>query len=59
MIQVMYRHVNEDPPATRSINPNIPVTIEAFILRAMAKNPADRFPSARAMRDARALARSA
>jgi tRNA A-37 threonylcarbamoyl transferase component Bud32 len=51
-VQVMYRHVNEDPPAPRTINPNIPVTIEAFILRAMAKNPSDRFPSARAMRDA-------
>lgn len=51
-VQVMYRHVNEDPPPPRSINPSIPVTVEAFILRAMAKAPADRFHSAKAMRDA-------
>ena len=51
-VQVMYRHVNEDPPPPRSINPSIPVTVESFILRAMAKDPADRFHSAKAMRDA-------
>ena len=51
-VQVMYRHVNEDPAPPRTLNPNIPVTTEAFILRAMAKDPAHRFPSARAMREA-------
>ncbi len=51
-VQVMYQHVNEDPPAPRSINGNIPVTVETFIMRAMSKDPEARFPSARAMRDA-------
>jgi serine/threonine-protein kinase len=51
-VQVMYRHVNEEPPPPRAINPSIPVTVEAFILRAMSKDPGARFPSARAMRDA-------
>ena len=51
-VQVMYRHVNELPPPPRSINRSIPLTTEAFILRALAKNPSDRFVSARAMRDA-------
>lgn len=51
-VQVMYRHVNELPPPPRSINRQIPFTIEAFILRALAKAPVDRFASARAMRDA-------
>jgi len=51
-VQVMYRHVNENPPPPRTINPSIPVAIEAFTLRAMSKDPRDRFPGARAMRDA-------
>ncbi|MEX1157680.1 MAG: protein kinase [Thermomicrobiales bacterium] len=51
-VQVMYRHVNEIPEPPRAINAYIPVTIEAFILRSMSKNPRDRYPSARAMRDA-------
>ncbi|MGH9173562.1 MAG: protein kinase domain-containing protein, partial [Vicinamibacterales bacterium] len=51
-VQVMYRHVNEMPPPPRSLNPDIPVTIEAFVMRALAKEPPDRYPSARAMRDA-------
>ena len=51
-VQVMYRHVNEEPPPPRAINPSIPSTVEAFILRAMTKDPSGRFPSARAMRDA-------
>jgi serine/threonine-protein kinase len=51
-VQVMYRHVNEEPSPPRAINPGIPTTIEAFIMRAMSKDPGARFPSARAMRDA-------
>lgn len=51
-VQVMYRHVNDQPPPPRTINPSIPVTVEAFILRAMAKEPGRRYPSARAMREA-------
>jgi serine/threonine-protein kinase len=51
-VQVMYRHVNELPPPPRSINRAIPVGIEAVVLRALAKNPDDRFATAQAMRDA-------
>jgi serine/threonine-protein kinase len=51
-VQVMYRHVNELPPPPRSLNRQIPVGTEALILRALAKEPADRFQTARAMRDA-------
>ncbi|HUG17190.1 MAG TPA: protein kinase [Thermomicrobiales bacterium] len=51
-VQVMYRHVNELPPTPRTLNPRIPVPLEAVLLRALAKSPEDRFPSARAMQDA-------
>jgi serine/threonine-protein kinase len=51
-VQVMYRHVNEMPPPPRSLNRAIPLTLEAFVLRALSKDPVDRYPSARSMRDA-------
>ncbi|RIK45812.1 MAG: hypothetical protein DCC58_05270 [Chloroflexi bacterium] len=51
-VQVMYRHVNELPQPPRSINRQIPLSLEAFVLRALSKNPSDRYPDARTMRDA-------
>lgn len=51
-VQVMYRHVNEMPPPPRTINPAIPVALEAVIMKGLAKAPADRYPNAQAMRDA-------
>ncbi len=43
---VMVQHLNTAPPPPRSINPNIPPALEAVILRSLAKDPAQRFPSA-------------
>jgi serine/threonine protein kinase len=51
-VQVMYRHVNELPPPPRTLNARIPVALEAIVLRALSKDPADRFASAREMRQA-------
>lgn len=48
-VQVMYQHVNDPPPQPRAINPTIPASLEMVILRALAKDPADRFQSAEAM----------
>jgi serine/threonine-protein kinase len=47
--QLLYKHGNEapDPPSTRSKTANIPPHIEAAVLRAMAKDPADRFETMR------------
>ena len=39
------------PPSPRSINPNIPVEVEEAIMRAIQKNPDERFQTAGEMRD--------
>ncbi len=45
-------HTREAPPPPRSIRPDLPLFLERVILRAMAKNPAQRFPDAGAMAQA-------
>ena len=49
-VAVALKQVNEEPVAPRQVNPNIPPSLEAVIMRAMAKNPADRYASAEEMR---------
>ena len=41
-VAVAMRHVTEPPPAPRRLNPAIPPGLEALILRALAKDPAQR-----------------
>jgi serine/threonine-protein kinase len=48
-VQVMYRHVNDVAPRPRELNREIPQAIEMVVLRAMAKDPEDRFQSAQEM----------
>jgi serine/threonine protein kinase len=47
--QLLYKHGNEapDPPSQRSKKANIPAHVEAAVLRALEKNPSDRFDSMR------------
>jgi len=40
------KHVTEPPPPPRVHNPNIPEAIEAVIVRTLAKQPEERYPSA-------------
>jgi serine/threonine protein kinase len=40
-----------DPPAPRSLNPDISAAAEEIVLRALRRDPADRYPSAAAMKD--------
>lgn len=42
---VMSRHIVEPPPSVRVERPDVPVSVERAILRALAKEPADRFSS--------------
>lgn len=43
--QVMFQHVNERPKPPSSLNTGLPKAIDEVLLRALAKNPQDRYPS--------------
>ena len=49
-VSVAMKQVNDQPVPPREINPAIDPNLEAIILKAMSKNPADRFATAREMR---------
>ena len=46
-IEVALSHVNNEPPLPSSINENIPEEIENIMLKAIAKDPKDRYQSAK------------
>ncbi|MEN9935255.1 MAG: hypothetical protein RLZZ387_1834 [Chloroflexota bacterium] len=48
-IAVVAQHVNQPPPPPRLLNPDLPPAIEAPLLRALAKDPAERFQTAAEM----------
>jgi DNA-binding beta-propeller fold protein YncE len=48
-LTVAISHVRDAPRPPREINPNVPKDWEALILKALAKDPADRFQSAAAL----------
>jgi len=51
--QVMYKILNEHPPAPSVVTNGMrPAAFDAIVARAIAKNPADRYPDAAAMRAA-------
>jgi hypothetical protein len=43
---VIMKHINEPLPMPRAVNPDIPEPVERIILKAMSKNPDDRFQKA-------------
>jgi TonB family protein len=46
---IMYRVVNEDPPAPRQWDFDLPPVFDDIFKRALAKNPAERYPDAAAL----------
>ncbi len=51
-LAVVWKHVHELPVPPSSLNPAIPVPVEQVILRALQKDPHQRFPSAEALAQA-------
>ncbi|MFZ2173360.1 MAG: Stk1 family PASTA domain-containing Ser/Thr kinase, partial [Rhodococcus sp. (in: high G+C Gram-positive bacteria)] len=49
-VAVAYQHVREDPQTPSAVNPDIPPELDSVILKAMSKNPANRYQSAADMR---------
>ncbi|TFV57559.1 Stk1 family PASTA domain-containing Ser/Thr kinase [Geodermatophilus sp. DF01-2] len=50
-VSVAYQHVREDPRLPSSVNPVIPPDLDAILLKALSKNPANRYQSAAEMRN--------
>jgi serine/threonine-protein kinase len=49
-VSVAYQHVREDPKAPSDVNPEVPRDVDAIVLKALAKNPVNRYQSAQEMR---------
>jgi serine/threonine-protein kinase len=49
-VSIAYQHVQETPPRPRSLNPDIPPALEAIVLQAIAKLPAERYQTADELR---------
>ncbi|GIF09623.1 Stk1 family PASTA domain-containing Ser/Thr kinase [Actinoplanes siamensis] len=49
-VSVAYQHVREDPKAPSSISREVPPDVDAIVLKALAKNPLNRYQSAQEMR---------
>ncbi|MFD1429936.1 Stk1 family PASTA domain-containing Ser/Thr kinase [Lacticaseibacillus mingshuiensis] len=50
-VSIALKHFQEDMPAVRDFDPRIPQALENVVLKATAKEPADRYTSAAAMAD--------
>jgi tRNA A-37 threonylcarbamoyl transferase component Bud32 len=51
-VAIAYQAVREIPPPPSTHNPRVPAALDAIVMRAIAKDPAGRYPSATEMRSA-------
>jgi eukaryotic-like serine/threonine-protein kinase len=49
-VGIAYKHVQETPPPPRTLKPELPEAMEAIVLKCLAKNPVNRYPSAEDLR---------
>ncbi|MGK5737634.1 Stk1 family PASTA domain-containing Ser/Thr kinase [Micromonospora sp. URMC 103] len=49
-VSVAYQHVREAPPTPSDINPEVSPAVDAIVLKALSKNPLNRYQSAAEMR---------
>ncbi len=52
-VALAMKHIDERPPSLRRYNPQVPAVVEQIVLRTLAKDPIQRYPTAEAL--ARAL----
>ncbi|MGZ8613405.1 MAG: Stk1 family PASTA domain-containing Ser/Thr kinase, partial [Actinomycetota bacterium] len=45
-VAVAYKQVNETPAVPSSLNPDVPVRLDAVVMKALSKNPSNRYQSA-------------
>ena len=50
-VSVAYQHVREEARPASELNPNVPASVDAVIMKALAKNPENRYHSAADMRE--------
>ena len=50
-VAIAYKQVNEPPVPPSQINPDVPPSLDAVVMRALAKNPANRYQTAREFAD--------
>ncbi len=50
-VAIAYQHVKEDPVPPSRVDPEVPAWADAIVLKAMAKDPADRYQTAGEMRN--------
>ena len=50
-VEIAFKQIKDDIPSIREINPSIPQSVENIVLKATAKNPKNRYNSAREMHD--------
>ena len=51
-LQMMLAHLGEAPPSVRAVRPELPAALDAVLQRCLAKQPSERYESARAFENA-------
>lgn len=46
---IVHKHIYAAPPAPSALNPEVPPAVDAVLLKALAKDPADRYPTPNAL----------